>query len=65
MGDFKINILGKFFGKIPDIHTHPTGANIFNPPKTALILGYSFLSLDIYGANIFTILLSLIIFCYP
>jgi hypothetical protein len=58
----KGNILGKSFGKSPDIYSYPTGANIFNPPKTALILGYPPLSLDIFGANIFR---NLFILDYP
>jgi hypothetical protein len=52
MSDFKM----KYPSGNPLISTHIQGANIFNPPKTALILGYPFLSLDIFGANIFTIL---------
>jgi hypothetical protein len=56
MSDFKIKYPWEILREITDIHSYPTGANIFNPPKTVLILGNSFLSLDIYGANVFTIL---------
>ena len=56
MSDFKMKYPREILGKSPDIYSYPTGANIFNSPKTALILGYPFLSLDIFGANIFTIL---------
>jgi hypothetical protein len=56
MSDFKMKYPREILREIPDIYSYPTGANIFNPPKTALILGYPFLSLDIFGANIFTIL---------
>jgi hypothetical protein len=53
MSDFKNKIsTGKpalSFTYPLDIH----GENIFDPPKTALILGYPIISLHIYGENIF------------